>query len=142
VPSKLTDDELGELRGAFAAGATPSELALAYDVTERHVWRVCRGIERRLPRVEGSVASAVERFLAGLELDERTDGVIAETTKLVAAAWIVRMGGRPRVWRRVWSSFASRWRCGTGSLTHLMSLLRGVRRGFLAARLERRRGAL
>jgi hypothetical protein len=84
MAQKLTEDELSELRGAFAAGATPGELALAYEVTERHVWRLCQGIERRLPRVEGSVAEATERFLEGLRLDAG-DEVVASAARLVAA---------------------------------------------------------
>jgi hypothetical protein len=74
---KLTEDDRTELRAGFARGATPAELAVAYGVTERHVRRLCADVERHLPQVEGSVAGAVERFLAALELDERTDGVIA-----------------------------------------------------------------
>jgi hypothetical protein len=42
-------------------------------------------VERHLPRVEGSVASAVDRFLAGLELTSAGEEVLAESVRVVAA---------------------------------------------------------
>jgi hypothetical protein len=66
-----------------ARGRTPAELALAFDVSERHVRRLCAEVERRLPQVEGSVEDAVTAFLDGVELDA-SSRVTAEAARLVA----------------------------------------------------------
>jgi hypothetical protein len=84
MASKLTEEDLEGLRAEWARGGSPGELAVAYGISERHVRRLCVGVERHLPRVEGSVTSAVEQFLDGLVLDGRTDSVLAETARLVA----------------------------------------------------------
>jgi hypothetical protein len=104
---RLTDEDRAELRAEWARGGSPAELAVAYGITERHVRRLCANVERHLPLVEGSVTSAVEQFLDGLELDGRTDSVIAETARLVAVRLDRPMRVRRRRWRNGWSACAS-----------------------------------
>jgi hypothetical protein len=83
MASKLSEEDLAEIRAEFAGGRTPAELALAFDVSARHVRRLCADVERRLPQVEGSVEDAVGVFLDGLELDA-SSRVTAEAARLVA----------------------------------------------------------
>jgi hypothetical protein len=69
----------------FARGAPVAELAVAFELSERHVRRLCAGVERQLPSVDPgeSVEAAVQVFLEGLELDAPSR-VTASAALLVA----------------------------------------------------------
>jgi hypothetical protein len=128
MASKLADEDLAALTAEFARGGLHGELAVEFGITERHVRRLCANVEGHPPTVEGSVTWAVEQFLDGIELGGRTDSVIAETTRLVAARLDRADGTTTPRWRGSGSTWCNNWRCGIGSLARLTSCGRGTGR--------------
>jgi len=86
VNRKLTDVEVADLRDTFRLGGLVGELALEYDVSERHVRRLVEGVEREpdpLPPAS-TVEEAVTAFLGrGVDLDA-ADGIVAAAMITVA----------------------------------------------------------
>jgi len=79
------------MREKWAFGASARELAGLFDVSERHVRRLVRDVEREpaavlfAPGSEGSLVEAVERFLADLTLEEAGDEILARALMATAA---------------------------------------------------------
>jgi hypothetical protein len=82
---KVSEEDVCSLQLEFARGAPVAELAVAFELSERHVRRLCAGLERRLPHVDPgeSVEAAMQRFLDDLELDAPSR-VTASAALLVA----------------------------------------------------------
>jgi hypothetical protein len=87
MPRKLSDVQVGELRGRYAAGESLLRLSEEYAVTERHCRRLVEGVEPPNADDVGSVEVTVQRFVAMVEaragLDLRTE-VVAQTTLQIA----------------------------------------------------------
>jgi hypothetical protein len=85
---RLDRAEIAALRDSWAAGASATALAAEFEVSERHVRRLCQGVERD-PVEEDDQRGPVERAMAAmvsdLELRDPSEVVLAETALTVAA---------------------------------------------------------
>ena len=90
MPRKLSDHEVASLRALAGEGLPAAELAERFGVSRRHVGRLLRGEQRQqiagLDRevARESVGAAVERFIAGLEL-EHAGQVLASAAFVLAS---------------------------------------------------------
>lgn len=88
---KISDVDLERLRRLHADGRSLTDLAIEFRISRQHAGRLARGDRRPLiaaapdvAEVPAGAGAAVERFLAGLELDAG-DLVLAATARALAA---------------------------------------------------------
>jgi predicted transcriptional regulator len=81
----LSDDQVAAMRDRAARGENHHALAADFGVTERHVRRIVRGQQRTTLRpTAGAVSIAVDELLAGMELDDSGDRVLAAAAMVLA----------------------------------------------------------